>query len=117
MHEYSIVQQLVEKLLAYLKDNGVRKVKEVRVRRDSTFAADALQQSYELLTQGTALEGAALVIEDFAVEHSCSACGHKQTISSEDLIHHVFFCPKCGAADEIEEAHGLKLIDVTVADE
>jgi len=116
VHEYSVVQQLVERLLVYLRERGIGQVTQVRVRRDSTFSADALRQSYELLTRQTALEGAGLVIEEFAVEHTCSECGHKQTIASDDLIHHLFFCPACGAADEIEEAHGLSLLGVTVAD-
>jgi hydrogenase nickel incorporation protein HypA/HybF len=114
MHEFTIVQQMVERLLARLREDGIEDVRRVRVRRDSTFSAEALRQSWELVIEGTPLERAELVVEDVVVEHACSACGRRQTITSADLVHHLFFCPACGQADEIEEARGLQVLDVSV---
>ncbi len=114
MHEYSVVQQLVEKLLAELQGQGVHRVKEVRLRRGSTFGEGPLRQAFAMLTANTPLQGAELIIEGFPVEHTCENCGHSQVISEEDLLGHLFICPGCGAAEEIDEAHGLELVGVTV---
>jgi len=39
-------------------------------------------------------------------------CGHEQTITADDLIGHMFVCPQCGRAQEIDEAHDLELFEV-----
>ena len=114
MHEFAIVQSLVERVTDELRERGLASARCVRVRRDSTFSSEALRLSWEVLVKGTSLANAELDIEDVLVEHTCSACGRKQTITSKDLVHHLFFCPNCGQADEIEEAHGLALIEITV---
>lgn len=114
MHEYSVVQQLVERLVAELKSRGVQQVKKVHLRRGSTFAEEPLRQAFQMLTENTPLQDAELVVEEFSVQHTCANCGHSQVISDDDLLGHLFICPDCGAVHEIEEAHGLELVGVTV---
>ncbi len=113
MHEFSIVQQLVDQLVKEAKTRGASEVKEVHLRRGSTFAEAPLRQSFQILSENTPLQNAELVIEEFSVEYKCESCGHQQIISADDLIGHLFVCPECGAAHEIEEAHGLELVSVT----
>jgi hydrogenase nickel insertion protein HypA len=113
MHEYSVVEQLVEQIVKQLQAQGVEKVKEIRLRRDSTFSRDALLQAYEVLTKDTLLRDSQLVVEDFEVEKTCETCGHTQIITDEDLLGHIYVCPKCGASYEIEEAHGLHILGIT----
>lgn len=112
MHEFSIVQQLIEKLQAELGRQNVTVVKKVHLRRGSTFAEEPLRQAFQILSENTPLQNAELVIEEFAVEFACASCGHKQAISADDLIGHLFLCPQCGKPTEIEEAHGLELLAV-----
>ena len=113
MHEYGVVRELVERILAALQDGPG--VKEVRVRRCSTFAEGPLRQAFEMLARGTPLEGAALEVEELVVEVTCGQCGISRTVTADDLVGHFYICADCGAAREIEEAHGLELLAVTAA--
>jgi Zn finger protein HypA/HybF involved in hydrogenase expression len=117
MHEYSVVQQLIEKLLEEVKKRGGAVVKEVRLRRGSTFAEGPIQQAFEIMSENTPLQDAQLIIEEFAVEYKCGHCGFKQVLVPEDLIGHLFICPECGEAKEIDEAHGLQLLEVTFSEQ
>jgi hydrogenase nickel incorporation protein HypA/HybF len=112
MHEYSIVQDLVEKLLHEMDEKGATSVKEIRLRRGSTFAEAPLQQAFLIMTENTPLEGAELVIEAFNVEYKCASCGYTQVVTSDDLIGHLYVCPECGEAVEMDEAHGLELLEI-----
>lgn len=112
MHEYTVVQQLVDHLVGQLRSEGVEKVKSIHLRRGSTFAEDPLRLALEILSEGTPLKGADVIIESYSVEHTCASCGHTQVVTSEDLIGHLFVCPGCGTSKEIDEAHGLELVSV-----
>jgi hydrogenase nickel incorporation protein HypA/HybF len=112
MHEYSIVQELIERLLTDINSRGINAVKEIHLRRGSTFAEGPLQQAFLIMSENTPLEGAQLVIEEFEVEHKCPSCGDTRVITADDLIGHLYVCPECGGADQVEEAHGLVLVDV-----
>jgi hydrogenase nickel insertion protein HypA len=110
MHEYSIVQELIEKLLSEVSAKGVTAVKEIRLRKGSTFAEEPLQQAFHIMSENTPLEGATLVIEDFNIEHKCKSCGYSQVLTSDDLIGQLYVCPECGEDTEIDEARGLEYI-------
>jgi hydrogenase nickel incorporation protein HypA/HybF len=112
MHEYSIVQELVERLLKEMKAKGASSIKTVRLRRGSTFAEAPLQQAFLIMTENTPLEGTELMVEEFNVEYKCKSCGHSQIVTSDDLIGHLFVCPECGEAVEMDEAHGLELLEI-----
>jgi hydrogenase nickel insertion protein HypA len=111
MHEYSIVDSIVSSMLDAIKKQGVTKITSVRFRRGSAFSEDAFRQAYESLTAGTILEGAPLQIDTVNLDFKCQ-CGHKQIVTSDDLIGHMFVCPQCGATKEIDEAHDLELVEL-----
>jgi Zn finger protein HypA/HybF involved in hydrogenase expression len=111
MHEYGIVRDLMERIQSELAG---RTVKQVRLRRGSTFAEAPLRQAFAILAAGTPLAGAALVVEEFSEQVLCGSCSTRRTITADDLIGHLFICPECGAAREIDEAHGLELLEVTL---
>ena len=113
MHEYSIVEELVEKLCRQLKEQGIKRVEEIRLRRSTAFSGEALQQAYEMLVPDTPLENARLVIEEIIAEHTCPQCGLQETVTEEKLVGHMYICPQCGTPEPIDEAHGLELIEVT----
>lgn len=113
MHEYSIVQQLIEKLLTQVQNQGGSRVKQVHLRRGSTFSVGPLLQAFQILTPNTPLQNAELVIDEFSTEHKCRHCSSTQAISADDMIGHLFICPGCGFTEDIDEAHGLELVGVT----
>jgi hydrogenase nickel insertion protein HypA len=114
MHEYSIVASIVDSMLEAIQKQGAAKIVSVHFRRGSAFSEEALRQAYESLTTGTILEGAPVEIDTVNLDFKCP-CGHEQVITSDDLIGHMFVCPKCGATKEIEEAHDLELVEPVAA--
>jgi Zn finger protein HypA/HybF involved in hydrogenase expression len=110
MSEYSLVQELVEKLLLEITQKKLTAVKEVRLRKGSIISEEPLQQAFHIMTENTPLEGVQLAIESFNIEHKCKSCGYSQVLTSDDLIGHLYVCPECGADDEINEAQGLQYI-------
>ncbi len=111
MHEFDIVQSLIDALLPQLEERGVTKVVALRFRRGSTFSEEALQQAFTALSQGTVLEGAELIVEATETPFKCE-CGYQQVLTHDDLVGHMFVCPQCGHPQEIDEAHELELLEV-----
>ncbi len=111
MHEFGIVEGIVNNILPQLHSANVKKVSEIHFRRGSAFSEDALRQAYQATTLGTPLEGAALMIDTVNLDYMCR-CGYEQVITSDDLEGHMFICPKCGHVHEVDEAHDLELVEV-----
>ncbi|MCS7186383.1 MAG: hydrogenase maturation nickel metallochaperone HypA [Armatimonadetes bacterium] len=111
MHEFDVVKSLIDLLLPKLKEQGVKKVTEVRFRRGSTFSEDALLEAFSAISKGTPLEGAKVEVVVTQTRFRCP-CGHEQVITADDLVGHMFVCPICGQAQEIDEAHDLELLEV-----
>lgn len=116
MHEYAIVESIVTSMLDAIKKQNPTKVVSVRFRRGSAFSEDAFRQAYGALTTGTLLADAPVEIETVNRDFDC-ACGHQQVITSDDLIGHMFSCPKCGATLEVDEAHDLELVELLAEDD
>ncbi|MBI1389357.1 MAG: hypothetical protein GC154_13015 [bacterium] len=114
MHEYSIVENLIDQLKRELARQGVERVKTVHLRRGSAFAEGALIQAFEMLSQNTPLQDTELRVESVALERVCQHCGHKETVEADDLIGHLHICSNCGHAEQIDEGSGLELLGVDV---
>lgn len=112
MHEYSIVEDLIKQLTDKLNAQGIDQVKQIRMRRDSTFSKGALEQAYEMLSPNTPLQGAALVIEDREITNKCEGCGFEETVNADDLLGHHYVCPECGKSVLIDEHHGLEVLGI-----
>jgi len=109
MHEFGIVEGIVNGVLPQLRD--VEHVSKVHFRRGSAFSEDALRQAYQATTLGTPLEGATLEIDTVNLDYVCE-CGYQQVITSDDLEGHMFICPVCGHVHEVDEAHDLELVEI-----
>jgi Zn finger protein HypA/HybF involved in hydrogenase expression len=115
MHEYAAVEAMIEDLSDHLAARGIERVAAVRLRRSSAFDDDALRQAFAMLSPGTPLEGAILGVTVEILDFACD-CGHRQVITADDLIGHLFICPSCGAAREIEHSDDLVVLAI-VAEE
>ena len=109
MHEFGIVEGIINNVLPQLDRQGVKHITQVHFRRGSAFSEDALRQAYKATTQGTPLEDADLLIDSVNLDYIC-VCGYEQVITSDDLEGHMFICPLCGDVHEVDEAHDLELI-------
>jgi len=114
VHDYHAVKALVERLTSELEDR--ERITEVRIRAAATYSPEALEQAYEMLTQGTRLDGSRLVVEDLPDERECSACGHSWTVTRDDLVGHLVVCPSCGTPSAIEGGSGIAVVGVTATE-
>ncbi len=92
MHELAVTQSVVDTVVEH---TGEQRVLEVRLRvgRLSGVVPEALRFCFDLVTEGTPLEGATLDIEEPEGSARCRRCG--STFGLPDLI---LLCP-CGSAD------------------
>ena len=111
MHEYAAVEAMIADLSDHLAACGIMRVAAVRVCRSSAFDDDALRQAFAMLSPGTPLEGAILGVTVENLDFACG-CGHRQVITADDLIGHLFICPSCGAAREIKHSDDLLVLAV-----
>lgn len=113
MHELAAVGALVDAVARGIAEHQPCRVDVVRVERGTAFLEEALIQGFEMLSRGTALEGARLEIE--VVNHMIDCpCGIERPILAEELVGHVWVCSNCGHLEEIDEEDDLSLLDVTL---
>lgn len=108
MHELSITQSLLD---AVVGRTGERQVTGVRLQvgQLSGVLPDAMRFCFELVTDGTPLAGAELLIDEPEGRARCRGCGLDFTLP--DLIP---LCP-CGSADvEITGGRELAVTSVEV---
>jgi len=105
MHEMSIAQSLLDIILQEGETHHVRRVVSValKVGELSSVVPESLRFCFELIAQGTIVEGAELQIERVPVTSRCEDCGAK--FSVEQLA---FICPSCGSR-RVEVLSGREL--------
>jgi hydrogenase nickel incorporation protein HypA/HybF len=92
VHELSVAESVVEAVVARTGQARVT-VLRLAVGRLSGVVPDALRFCFDLVAEGTPLEGTELVIEEPAGRAECSSCGAGFPV--DDLV---LLCP-CGSAD------------------
>jgi hydrogenase nickel incorporation protein HypA/HybF len=94
MHEMSIAQSLIAILEEEMEKHRARSLKSVRLHigRMSAVVPDALSFCFQVITEGTALEGAKLDMEIIPLRASCRECGHEFEVKD-----YVFVCPECSS--------------------
>jgi hydrogenase nickel incorporation protein HypA/HybF len=91
MHELAIAESVLHLALGHAAGRRVTAV-GVKVGQLRQVIPDSLVFSFELLTQGTAAEGAALEVEGVEGLGRCRACGAESEITAFPLR-----CDACGA--------------------
>lgn len=111
MHEMSLVTSLLRIIEEELKNHPRAKLCAVRVRYGAlaNIVPDAMQFAFEALTEGTALSGAKLEMEEEAVRLRC-VCGTLFTPEQKNELLLVP-CPVCGqeSGHEVESGRELYL--------
>ncbi len=103
MHELSIGEAVVAIASRHAAGRRVRKV-ELRVGHLRQVVPAALEFAFELLIEGTVLDGAELVIEEVPARGRCRACAATSTMASFPLR-----CGSCGEPD-VELVAGEELV-------
>ena len=103
MHELSIAEAIAA--IASKHSGGARVERvEVKVGHLRQVVPDALAFAWELVTQGTALDGAELALEEVPAAGRCRACG-----AETDFMELPFTCAACGGFD-VELLRGEELL-------
>ena len=93
MHELAIAESIVQ--IADRHANGRRVTKvQLKVGHLRQVVPSALAFSFELVAQGTPIEGAQLEMEEVPAIGSCRGCGEKSRLESFPLQ-----CKVCGGVD------------------
>ncbi len=101
MHEYSIVQSLMNQCEEQVKANDATKVTKVVVKIGvlSGVEVDLLKTAFETFKEGSVCDGAEFVVNMQPILVECFDCG-KQS----ELERHEYICPNC-------QSSNLKVLD------
>ncbi len=113
MHELSIVASIVEAVTDSASAYPGTHVKEVRLRVGAlaSVVEVSLQFCWELVTEGSPLAGAALVIHKLPVIVHCDACGVDTEIEGVQS----FRCPRCGEqAADLRQGRELEIESIEI---
>ena len=122
MHEYSVVDELISSLVPRLADiPGTITAVFVRKGELRVLSDRALEHAFALLSQGTRLEGARLVVENVPAVVACVACSYDGPAKSyADEAGHfaipILACPQCGGAVTLRAGRELCVDRVAVVD-
>ena len=93
MHELSIAHSIVETILTAAEPASKETVREVRLRIGALAGVmkEPLFFCYDIATQGTALEGSKLIVNEVPVTIYCAVCGLERDLPGVQR----FRCPVC----------------------
>jgi hydrogenase nickel insertion protein HypA len=96
MHEYSVVQALLEQIEDVAKENDATKVTKIVVKIGvmSGIEAHLLEIAFNTFKEKTICDGAAFVIHIQPIKIRCNSC---QKESELDKVH--YCCPECESID------------------
>ncbi|MDX8034936.1 hydrogenase maturation nickel metallochaperone HypA [Lentzea sp. BCCO 10_0856] len=110
MHEVSIIQEVVAAIAARSGDARITVVR-LEIGKLSGVVADAVRFCFDLVAEGTVVEGARLVIEEPAGRVLCRDCAAEY--EAESLV---VLCPACGSAyAEVLSGRELRIRSVEVS--
>jgi hydrogenase nickel incorporation protein HypA/HybF len=93
MHELSLAEAIAAIAEEHAGGRRVAKV-EVKIGHLRQVVPSALTFAFELVTQGTFVEGAELEIKDVPARVACRSCK-----ADSGLVELPFACPSCGSVD------------------
>jgi len=96
MHEYSIVQSLLDSCEETAKQNNSEKITKVVVKIGvmSGVEADLLQTAFDTFKEGTMCEGCEFVINIQPVVIKCNECNTTSTLQKNE-----YSCPSCNSVN------------------
>jgi hydrogenase nickel incorporation protein HypA/HybF len=106
MHEYSIVQALMDLAQDEAQKAGAEQIESITVKvgRLSGVESDLLRDAYEVFSEDHFCKGAKLVLLDQKVVLFCESCQKESTLDKLTLA-----CPACGS-DGVRVIDGEELI-------
>ncbi|WP_392970228.1 hydrogenase maturation nickel metallochaperone HypA [Streptomyces sp. LN245] len=114
MHELSIAVAVVEQVEEAVREQG-RAVASLtlRIGELAGVVPEALDFSFGLATEGTALAGSRLLIETVEARGRCEGCGREAPTGMPPVL----WCAGCGRPLTLLSGRELEIVRVTLADE
>ncbi len=112
MHEFSIVQGLINQIEEYIEKENCRKVLkiELEIGEMSGVVQDALEFAYDVCSEGTLVEGAKLSIKMVPVKVRCRDCLNEFIVKD-----YCFSCPDCSSTGlDVLSGHELSIKEMEV---
>lgn len=107
MHEFSIVNSLLDMCEKNAKENDATKITrvEIKIGKLSGVEPHLLQMAFDTFKEKTICDGAEFVmhIQDLIVK--CKACGEQSTLEKN-----IFMCPLCEGAVEVLDGEDMYLM-------
>jgi hydrogenase nickel incorporation protein HypA/HybF len=103
MHELSIAEGVVEVALRHARGRPVAAV-DLKVGHLRQVVPSALEFAFELVSEGTLLQGAELRMEEVPAAGCCRSCGMDTPLPELPLC-----CRRCGSGD-VEIVQGEELL-------
>jgi hydrogenase nickel incorporation protein HypA/HybF len=98
MHEYSLIESMMELVKHSAAENGITRVYNVKLIVGQLIMAqpELLRFSFNILRDGTILEEATLEIEERPLVMGCRECGNRYSPEFAEFI-----CPECNGTAEV----------------
>lgn len=109
MHELSIARNVVSIVCEHAAGQRVTRVR-LEIGRLSGVMPDAIEFCFDVCTQGTAAQGAALEVVEVPGRGRCEGCGAEVPLEAP-----IGLCPECGAARlRLIAGEELKIVEMGV---
>lgn len=106
MHELSIAQALIEKIIALAEEQHAESVSSIHVEAGALSGVnpEALELAFPVAAENTVAHNARLVIEKVPAGGECASCGNNSRFDPVAPV-----CPVCGSA-EMNISSGRQLL-------
>ena len=96
MHELPITESILEIALRHAEEAGAKKITDIHLvlGKLSSIVDDSVEFYWDIVSEGTAAQGAALHFRRVGIEIVCQACDECYHPQELDLS-----CPACGSRD------------------
>jgi hydrogenase nickel incorporation protein HypA/HybF len=112
MHELSVAGGIVAIAEQHARGRRVTRV-EVEIGRLRQVVPDALRFGFNLVAEGTAIDGAELALEEIPVRFECRRCA-----AESEAEGFPFACAACGSLDvEVTDGEQLQVVALVFEDE
>jgi len=112
MHEMAVAQSLIEIIKEEMVKNNAKILRSVRLNigQMTAIIPDALSFGFEVITSGTELEGAKLIMDIIPLKGYCHVCENELEIKD-----YTFVCPSCGSHNiETISGQDLSIVEIEV---
>jgi hydrogenase nickel incorporation protein HypA/HybF len=96
MHEMTIAAGLLQEVLELARQHHARRIAQIELELGvmRLVVPESLQAAFEVVSEGTAAQGAALKLSETPLRAACNCCGQEYSARVDD-----FRCPACHLAD------------------